>query len=321
MDRLNTFERRARVCAFVGAVAILLLPPSPAMACLLIAKRPIAVSGEEVLVVWNPQTKREELIRYIDFRGQATDFGFIVPTPSEPSVRALRSRAVFDTLSGYYLRGLGSKGAIGGLRSRGTTGEGDAGVRVVSKVELPTAGQVASVLSAEDAGALEKWLARHGYAAGPAVKAYVRPYVERGFFFVAFRYVKGEEERARSSVVALTFETDEPFFPYAEPRRGQRARPFRLTVLSPEPMTVTLGAQRWSARVGFRGALDSRGKYEIITLTDSELPGDRWTLTTFDEPNSRRGRSDLRLKVAPEAPDVAGRLETIIGARPEYSAR
>lgn len=321
MAYLSRFERRMRVCLFVGLMAMLLFPPSPAMACLLVAKKPVAVSGEEVLLVWNPQTKREELIRYIDFRGQATDFGFIVPTPSEPSIRALRSRAVFETLTGYYLRGPDSKGAIGGLGSRGAAAEGDAGVRVVSKVELPTAGQVATVLSAEDAGALERWLAQHGYAAGPAVKAYVRPYVERGFFFVAFRYVKGQEERARSSVVALTFDTDEPFFPYAEPRRGQRARPFRLTVLSPQPVTVNLGAKRWSARVGFRGTIDSRGKYEIITRTDSELPGDRWVLTTFDEPNSRRGRNDLRLEVSPEAPDVPGQLKTIIGARPEYSAR
>ncbi|MEO1482761.1 MAG: DUF2330 domain-containing protein [Myxococcota bacterium] len=295
-------------------VVAVLFDPCSAAACILVADKPIAVSGEEVLLVWDEATKSEELIRYIDFRGDAEDFGFVVPTPGEPTIRTLNSRTVFETLTSLY-RGPKLRSEVRGLKGRA---KASGGVQVVSRVSLPAAGQTATVLAADNAGALNAWLAEHNYPASAALEAYYRPYVEGGYYFTAFRYTKGRTPRSRGAVVSLSFKSDALFFPYAEPKSGRPSRPFRLSVLARAPVLATVGAKPWKARIGFRGQISTETKYQILSASDTQLPGDRWFLTTFDEPRSRRGRDDLLFSLNPDAQDVPGRLKTIIGARPDY---
>ncbi|MEM6532423.1 MAG: DUF2330 domain-containing protein [Myxococcota bacterium] len=315
-----TERNSSQYLAGFGLAFVVATVPSLAHACMLVSEKPVVVSGEEVLLVWDEATKTEELIRYIDFRGEAESFGFVVPTPSEPTVRELKSRTVFEVLTGVYrATNSGMKGAR--VRGIGEMGSGDGageGVQVVSRVNLPAAGQTATVLAADDAGALDAWLAKHGYPSSPALKAYYQPYVNKGFFFTAFQYTKGKAPHSRGAVVSLTFKSDAMFFPYAEPKGNQPSRPFRLSVLAGEPVVAKVGPSRWPAQVGFRDRIATRTKYEILNATNGELPGDRWFLTTFDEPKSRRGRRDLRFTLERGAKAVPARLKTIIGARVDY---
>ncbi|MEL6545363.1 MAG: DUF2330 domain-containing protein [Myxococcota bacterium] len=304
--------------ALSGLVFVFVHSASIAHACMLVADKPIAVAGEEVLLVWDQEAQSEQLIRYIDFRGEARDFGFVVPTPSKPSIRTLRSRSVFETLSGLYRRS--SRGLKGVAEGSGVVGREKSigGVEVVSRVSLPAAGQTATILAADDAGALYRWLSEHGYPSNPRLEAYYQPYVERGFFFTAFRYIKGADRRTRGAVVSLSFKTEQLFFPYAEPRGNKPSRPFRLSVLAKEPVSAQLGAKPWGAKIGFRGPISTHIKYQFVSVMEARLPGDRWFVTTFDEPRSRRGGVDLVFSHAPETKPVAGSLKTIIGARADY---
>ena len=46
----------------------------------------IAIVEESALIVWDPATTTEHFIRRATFRGKGRDFGFLVPTPSVPTL-------------------------------------------------------------------------------------------------------------------------------------------------------------------------------------------------------------------------------------------
>lgn len=57
----------------------------------------IDVVEESAVIVWDPATKTQHFIRRATFRGNARDFGFLVPTPTEPTLAAVDD-GIFDTL-------------------------------------------------------------------------------------------------------------------------------------------------------------------------------------------------------------------------------
>lgn len=301
------------------ALASVLLVPATVGACALFspAARDVRVQGEEVLIVWDAANRREHLVRHIGFEGSAENFGFVVPTPSEPEVAEVRGRP-FDGLYRLYRRPerrSRSRSSAPSMRASSMSSLA-APVEVVARHHV--AGQTATVLRASDAAALDRWLATHGYPSGAALARYLGPYVERGWYLTAFRYDKAQRRRALSPALRLSFDTERPFFPYAEPHRRTRARPFRLSVVAAQPMNGLLenlrgeGARRWSARVGYRAplrAVDARG---ILGAAGITPPAGSLHLTVFDEPASRRGTRDLFFVEAPGAPDVAPRLRTRI---------
>jgi len=302
---------RSFLSALLGVFAL----PAVVGACALVSRpdTTVQVDGEEVLIVWDAENRKEHMIRHIGFRGDAQSFGFLVPTPAEPSVTEVLGDP-FGRLYQLYrrepprprTRTRGVLRASGGGNSLG-------GVEVVA--EHHVAGQTATVLRASDAGALDRWLAENDYPSGPALEAYVRPYVERGWFVTAFKYDK-EQPRVESPTIALSFHTEAPFFPYAEPRGNRPARAFRLTILAPTPMRAHLsrtGASgaRWSARVGYRDALSESDQAGILQQANVGAAG-TLHMTTFDEPRSRRGRRDLYFAPDPEARDVRPRITTRI---------
>ena len=280
--------------------------------------RVVRVDGEEVLIVWDADARREHLIRHIGFRGDTDDFGFLVPTPSTPEVAEVQGLP-FDPLYRLYHRSAPVRHARGrrSARSSSAMSSGAApSVRVVAQHEL--AGQTATVLAANDASALNGWLASHGYPHGPALQAYVTPYVQRGWMITAFRYV-ARGAHVRSPVIRLSFDTEQPFFPYAEPAstEARPARHFRVSVLAHHPMQGQLsangeGGRRWGAQVGFRRRLTPAETARVQSASQlTTAPALRY-LTVFDEPRSVRGDLDLWFRPQGGAPDVQPRLRTAV---------
>jgi hypothetical protein len=280
--------------------------------------RVVRVDGEEVLIVWDARARREHLIRHIGFRGDTDDFGFLVPTPSTPEVAEVRGLP-FDPLYRLYYRPAPVRRARGrrSVQSSSAMSSGAApSVRVVAQHEL--AGQTATVLAANDASALNSWLASHGYPHGPALQEYVTPYVRRGWMITAFRYV-ARGAQVRSPVIRLSFDTERPFFPYAEPAstEARPARHFRVSVLARRPMQGQLsangdGGRGWGAEIGFRRRLtpaETEGVQSASRLTTD--PALRY-LTVFDEPRSVRGDLDLWFRPQRGAPNVQPSLHTAV---------
>ena len=61
----------------------------------------VEVAGETAIIVWDGRTHTEHFIRRADFQSSAKDFGFLVPTPSPPTLTAASDNA-FEMLEETY---------------------------------------------------------------------------------------------------------------------------------------------------------------------------------------------------------------------------
>lgn len=273
---------------------------SPALAC---APAPrdgeqIDVVEESAVIVWDPTTKTQQFIRRATFHGSARDFGFLVPTPTVPTLAEFNER-IFDTLVEKTTRRtvysrrrvidwrpLVVRLFVLGNADRGISVGAAAPVEVLSTEKI--AGYEASVLDATDAAALQTWLQEHGYATTPDLTEWLDAYIRKGWKITAFKV----EKPAETSPVRMTFTTDRPFFPYREPasqRTGtsSSARSLRIFFLGPERVTGTIGAdQTWPASLTWS---------ETINTNIGGIPLPHGTrLTRFDDTTSPRpGTDDL----------------------------
>ncbi|MBI5517374.1 MAG: DUF2330 domain-containing protein [Deltaproteobacteria bacterium] len=285
--------RLPRLPALV-ALAALLAPSGvrPSEACMLVsgANHRVRVEAEEALIVYDPASRTEHFIRKADFRSDGQPFGFIVPTPTRPTL-AEADEAVFTRLAARY--GIAPRA----LRARGAPGaRGLPGVVVVEVQRV--AGLDATVLRANDATALAAWLGARGFAHRPAITAWLGRYTTGDWHLTAFRYNGGPRSQVGSRAVRLSFTTDAPFYPYAEPsdQPQESGRRFRLTVVAPQRVEGVVGSAPWAARVGYAG------NTPLGTLLRGAVPetfalAGAW-MTTFEERDSRRGASDLTFRNA-----------------------
>jgi hypothetical protein len=126
---------------------------------------------------------RETLLLQVRYEGDIDEFGWIVPVPSRPKLTA-GSIAVFYELADLTVP---PSQLQGGKIARG----GGGGVSVVEQVEVGP--YDATVLAATDPEALAGWLREHDYALPPGAESVLRPYVDRGWYYVALR-VRAKED-------------------------------------------------------------------------------------------------------------------------------
>ncbi len=294
---------RLLVCslAIVAAVAV----SSDAWACAPVfgAGKTVEVASEEALIVWKSSDRIEHFIRRADFRmRQAAEFGFFVPTPSEPTIAEADDR-VFRRLAQIYAppppatRG----GAGNGMRAA-SRGE-DSFVEVVSVTRV--AGLEATVLRASDGPALTRWLTDKGFEVREALTAWLDRYARQRWYITAFRYDPGQARSLAVRAVRMSFQTDHPVFPYSEPadapRRGRRL--FRVTVVTDAQVHGELqerveGAgteprvDRWRARRIYRGQPRRLERAVEGALPTGTSVAGMW-MQTFEERASVRGDRDL----------------------------
>src|SRR5271166_4655337 len=67
---------------------VLSLVPSPAPACCVAppSGKPVVNADQTVIIIWDAATKTQHFIRKASFKSEADDFGFLVPTPSQPEL-------------------------------------------------------------------------------------------------------------------------------------------------------------------------------------------------------------------------------------------
>src|SRR5690349_12193059 len=92
--------RKILVSLCVLAVVSALAPRADA--CIALGRHgPIAIRGEEALIVWEPSTRKEHFVRTAGFDAQNEDFGFLVPTPARPELAEVDDE-VFARLWAIY---------------------------------------------------------------------------------------------------------------------------------------------------------------------------------------------------------------------------
>jgi hypothetical protein len=186
--------------------------------------KPVVNADQTVIMIWDPATKVQHFIRKATFKSEADDFGFIIPTPSQPELDESGNDAfpMLAKITEPEVKKVPRPKSSGCSLSRGSlpppTAEAKPDVTVLA--EKLVAGFNAVVLEAERAEALVNWLKDHGYANSPQIQEWAKPYVDAKWKFTALKVAKDKDGKSNSvsaSALRLSFKTDHPLFPYREP--------------------------------------------------------------------------------------------------------
>ncbi len=285
----------------------------------------VHIADESAVIYWDSARRIEHFVRRARFDTTASDFGFLVPTPTVPTL-AEASQELFSTLDDVIapeVRYESRTRLIPGVScmlflaksSRGSDGAVPRTAAAVDPVrvlaEQTVAGYDAVVLEADNADALAQWLTTRGYANSPTLQRWLAPYVAQRWKITAFRVARPDANRPGppvTSPVRMTFAAERPFYPYREPE-DQRAgagngRTLRVHVLSTERMQGTLGDRGiWPGQVQYANAPANLGA-RLANMLGGAIPAGTW-LTTFDDRSSPRpGTDEVYFSSAPDRSPV-----------------
>jgi len=302
-----------KLCAWFGLAVLCLSREALACAPAPRMEERVDVVEEAAVIVWEPATKTEHFIRRASFRGTARDFGFLVPTPTVPTLARVDD-GVFDQVWArtrpqtvykiekridwtpllYILFSGVDKGAE-------TTNAGRAPVEVLSTQKV--AGYEAAILDATDAAELNAWLTRNGYATTPELTAWLDTYVQQRWIISAFKIDKSASTTdAQTSAVRMSFTTDRPFFPYREPATqrvdSDLPRVLKVWFIGPERVRGRVGENAWTGRLHWSDAIRDLEVGGVNVSPDARL-------TAFeDHATPRPGVDDLFFEPDPDQAKV-----------------
>ena len=262
----------------------------------------VAIYAEEAIIVYDAATRTEHFIRRADFRTQAKDFGFLVPTPTKPELGETSSD-VFRKLASVTRPRLEFSGRVNrivvkGDRTPTPTGAPERDKRAPEILDRKqVAGYDAVVLRAEDEEGLKKWLEDNKYDARPALMDWLKKYVQNKWIITAFKVSSdGTESRRWNTSVRMSFQTDAPFYPYREPadlQTQQGSRSLRIYFLADARYQGTLGrAGYWPARTAWANACSEETVSRVVTDKAVTQNAKGWHLTEFEDHSSPRPGTD-----------------------------
>jgi hypothetical protein len=299
----------------VGLLCLILRPDAEAVRGCAVAPPKgayVQVAEESAIIVWDAATKTQHFIRRATFATQTSDFGFLVPTPTQPALGEASDDAFRQLEEMTKPEVIVKKRAIwrhSTGRAEGALAEARAPGGVVVLDAQRVAGYDAVVLAADNVAALNEWLGKHGYAARPDLTAWLEPYVKARWKLTAFKIARDAKASptVATSAVRMTFTADQPLFPYSEPA-GQReparepqpfdlhgsSRLLRVFFLGDKRMEGKLGdgTVAWPGRVAWAGPLKAATREQVLAgLKVKAAP--TW-LTVFEDSSSPRpGTADV----------------------------
>lgn len=231
--------RASLLALALGCAVVTAAFPRPADACCPAppSGQPAVNTNQTVAIVWDAATKTQHFVRRATWKSDAADFGFIVPSPTQPEL-AESGDAAFPMLAKItepehvkQPRPSAGCGACGGLsRSKSAAPEAVAAASVTVLEQKTVAGFDAVVLEASSPTALGTWLKDHGYASSPDIEAWAKPYVEQGWKLTAMKVAKGGADAGTATAkdvaaaaLRMSFKTERPLFPYREPEGMTKA--------------------------------------------------------------------------------------------------
>lgn len=285
-----------------AAGTLLTLPlsaSSPAQACASLGRGglPVTIASEEAVIIWDAAHQREDFIRQATFQTKASSIGFLVPTPTVPTL-AQADPAIFPQLE--RLIHPMTRGSVGNTGYPLAKSAPAPQVRVLHFQQV--AGYDAVVLAADNTQALTHWLKAHGYASSAQDNAWLKPYVQAHWKITAFKIAKSNTKAptVTSSLVRMSFSTPQPFYPYREPaapavpRNLPTPRLLRVFLLANHPMQgrfQTASAGRpWPGTLVGTSRLSDFWRVMLArqtALAPMQLPSQLY-LTTFEDYSSPR---------------------------------
>ena len=291
---------------------------------------PIRVTDESALIVWNARTGTEDFVRRAEFATHAKGFGFLVPTPTKPTLGAADD-ALFNDLEFELLpkkkvvaeRGLNLTPLLftmlGGWgkpledsasESVSNSPASAADKPAVEVVEQKRVGDYnASVLRAGDTATLAAWLRAHNYAVSPDTRDWLAGYVRQNFYITAFQIVADAQNgNAQAGAVRLSFKTAAPFYPYRESKRAQKmggGRSLRVFFVGDGRVEGRIedGSRvaPWKSAVDYSAPLDA----QRLRAQGLAVPSGALRLTAFtDNSSPRPGWGDLKFAPSKDQAEI-----------------
>jgi hypothetical protein len=300
---------RANFClALLTAIVMTPSLSGPASGCAT-AHRPedrVRIAEESAIIIWDSGSKMQHFIRRASFVTGTKDFGFLVPTPSQPSLGEARDAAF------SYLEKVTAP-AVEKVRqyelnppfflAGAKVAAPNASVAVLDRQRV--AGYDAVVLEASSARALTDWLKKNGYTTRPDLEAWLKTYVEARWKITAFKIAKDAgQEAVGTQAVRMSFTAERPFFPYSEPAeqrssKGQKdpseSRLLRVFFLADQRYAGKLeDGGEWPGKTVWAAPLPATVTQELTEhVSPTVVPEGIW-LTTFEDSSSPRpGTADL----------------------------
>lgn len=255
---------------------------------------PMSLIDEKAIIVWDAERRLEHFVRQASFEGEAQDFGFIVPAPTEPKVAEAKKEA-FARLEEFVAEEL--------HKSRKSSGNDDdaADAAPAGSVELIDQYLVGdyevSILKAIDGKAMLGWLKTNDYTSRPAMEDWLDHYSKMGWFFAALKFIRPEDAQTpETSAVRVSFATDVPFYPYKMPAdtwpKGH-VRPIALYFVSGGVARAQYrgSSEDWEAEVKWSGRLPREEAMTLATnigLSADDIP-EGTTLTVFRNSETAQG--------------------------------
>jgi len=192
-------------------------PSADACCAVFPSGQPVVNADQTVIILWDAAAKTQHFIRQASFKGEAADFGFLVPSPTQPELNEagdeafpyLRKLTEPETKKAPRSIGVGC-GCGAALQDRSAE---PASHRVTVLQEKLVAGFNAAVLEASSSLALVNWLKDNGYVFSPEVEAWAKPYIDQGWKITALKVVNGKDTRDKKTSAAalrMSFKTDRP---------------------------------------------------------------------------------------------------------------
>jgi hypothetical protein len=317
--------RRKIVAITLAAGSLLAAIPrqSPLIACAPAPRQgeSVRISGEAALIVWDPTSKTEHFVRRANFETKAKDFGFLVPTPTQPELGEV-DEGVFSSAAGLTRPRIVHEKVIKTVFGFGRGPDGSSLESISAKADAPPAGvkvlhqqQVAgfdaTVLKADDPRALLEWLGQHGYESRPELVEWLKWYTDHAWIITAFKLTQGGGGNGQpgNKAVRMSFHADRPFYPYREPedmrKPGGASRVLRVFFLADQKYEGTLGdGGNWPGSTVWADDVSGRAQplTKPLNITDStlasSLEGARYLTEFQDDSNPRPGTDEVYFRPA-----------------------
>ncbi|MBX7131422.1 MAG: DUF2330 domain-containing protein [Fimbriimonadaceae bacterium] len=169
--------------------------------CLTYAEHAMILARETALVIWDKEKGVEHFIRKAEFEGNARDFGFIFPSPTEPFRLAVANSEVFGRLDHHYSPEMYK------------SAESD-DVEILQKKKLGDFD--ATVIRAKDGKAMSRWLKKQGHRLRPSMTPWFEHYAKKGWVFTALKY-QGRRDFTPTKALCISFKAKVPFYPFKMP--------------------------------------------------------------------------------------------------------
>ena len=257
----------------------------------------IVNADQTVIILWDAKSKIQHFIRKASFKGDgaAEDFGFIVPSPSQPELDESGDE-VFSVLK-YITAPIVRTHSPGFGCSAPAASEMAKDASVIVLEEKRVGGFDAVVLKADTAEVLVTWLSENDYTFSDAVADWARLYVENDWVFTALKIAKPKAETSEpvteADTLRISFKTDTPLFPYREPDSGDAAksvdaedRLLRIYFIADKAFAGSFkNGETWSGKKVWYGDITQhrQGLLNNLDLPKETGPSKTWWLTEFED--------------------------------------